>query len=271
MTSGTPSIVTQRSWTCWRVVMSAMFRPDSPRDLAEEPHLRRGHDAVGHADAHHEVARAWAGAWKTPTHLRRSLSSSRDGLPALAGEADEVVRDVEPVLLGLERLDLVHRARPRRGGQRRIGRSRTAQALSSGWLRERIARGSASGCWRPCRSRSRRPQWKGRKQVPSRIVSLTRACATALPRREVISTKSPSWMPARRASRRLTSRMRLGRARRISAGRLAGARQRVPVIAHAARRERQREVARRRARRARRARRRRSARGRRGVGKRPSV
>ena len=29
MISGTRSIVTQRSWSCWRVVMSAMLRPDS--------------------------------------------------------------------------------------------------------------------------------------------------------------------------------------------------------------------------------------------------
>ena len=29
MTAGTVSMVTQRSWTCWRVVMSAMSRPDS--------------------------------------------------------------------------------------------------------------------------------------------------------------------------------------------------------------------------------------------------
>ena len=40
MMSGTRSIVTQRSWSCWRVVMSAMVRPDSRVSLGEEPHLR---------------------------------------------------------------------------------------------------------------------------------------------------------------------------------------------------------------------------------------
>jgi hypothetical protein len=29
ITSGTPSMPSQRSWTCWRVVTSATFRPDS--------------------------------------------------------------------------------------------------------------------------------------------------------------------------------------------------------------------------------------------------
>src|SRR4030095_15245348 len=60
MTSGTFSIVTQRSCTCWRVVMSAMGASGGPTclqlDLAEQAGLCGRHDAVGHADAHHEVA-----------------------------------------------------------------------------------------------------------------------------------------------------------------------------------------------------------------------
>ena len=56
--------------------------------------------------------------------------------------------------------------------------------------------------------------------MPSRMVPVTRACATALPRREVISTNSPSPTAARRASPGLSSRMGSG-VLRMSAGECA--------------------------------------------------
>ena len=77
------------------------------RDLAEEPHLRRGDDPVRHADPHHEVARCRP-AMKDARPLEPLLVVIGDGLPALAGEPHEVVEDVEPVLFRLERLDPVH-------------------------------------------------------------------------------------------------------------------------------------------------------------------
>ncbi len=129
MMAGTFSMVTQRSCTCWRVVTSAMSRPGLPRDVREQPGLGRRQDAVGHADAHHEVARRGA-AMEDAHPLQPLLVVVGDGLPALAREADEILGDVEAVARGLQGFDLVHRGISARR------RSRTAHAFSSGcWER----------------------------------------------------------------------------------------------------------------------------------------
>src|SRR4030095_7323577 len=117
------------------------------RDLGEQPGLGGGDDTVRHADAHHEVAgRGLAGEGTHP--LQALLVVGGDRLPALAREAHEV--HVEPVLLGLERLDAVHFGRGTLAGSSSTPfgrgtlagspstppvrrRNRTAHALSSGW------------------------------------------------------------------------------------------------------------------------------------------
>src|SRR4030095_12665127 len=105
--------------------------PRRLRDLAEQARLRRGENAVGHPDAHHEVAgRRLALEHADP--LQPLLGVVRDGAPAFAGEAHEILGDVEAVALRLERLDLVHRLDPVSTGAWATRRSRTAHAFSSG-------------------------------------------------------------------------------------------------------------------------------------------
>ena len=75
MASGTPSIVTQRSWICWRVVTSAMFRPVA---FVISP-SRRAWAAVTMPLAMRMRIMKCPGVgfrWNTPTHFSRSLSSS---------------------------------------------------------------------------------------------------------------------------------------------------------------------------------------------------
>ena len=100
-------------------------------DLAEQPRLGRRHDAVRHADAHHEMAGRRL-AVEDADPLQPLLVVVGDGLPALAREAHEVLGHVEPVLFRLQGLDAVH-------GLRSSRRRRTAQAFSSG-CRERGSR-----------------------------------------------------------------------------------------------------------------------------------
>ena len=75
MISGTRSTVTQRSWSCCRVVTSAMVRPDSRVSWAS----RRTCEALTTPFGMRMRIMACPGVgrrMKTPTHLRRSLSSS---------------------------------------------------------------------------------------------------------------------------------------------------------------------------------------------------
>jgi len=50
MTPGTCSIVSQRSWICWRVVDVGHVAATRSRDLGEQPKLAGREDPVGHAD-----------------------------------------------------------------------------------------------------------------------------------------------------------------------------------------------------------------------------
>lgn len=76
------------------------------------------------------------------------------------------------------------------------GSTRTAQTLNSG-IRET---GSRAGLVREL-ARPSPGQWNGMNTVSARMVSVTRAGATARPRREVTASGVPSLTP-RRAARR---------------------------------------------------------------------
>src|SRR5712664_2198274 len=102
-----------------------------PRDLAEEPRLGGGDDAVRHPDAHHEVARRGLPV-EDPGPLEPLLVVVGDRPPAFAREADQVLGDLEAVPRSLQRLDPVHEAAPVPAPATR--RSRTAHAFSSGCL-----------------------------------------------------------------------------------------------------------------------------------------
>src|SRR6185503_4671097 len=101
------------------------------RDLAEQARLRGGEDAVGHPDAHHEMARRRL-ALEHADPFQTLLVVVSDGAPPLAGKAHEILGDVEAVALRLERLDLVHRLDLVSTGVWATRRRRTAHAFSSG-------------------------------------------------------------------------------------------------------------------------------------------
>src|SRR2546427_11878761 len=82
-----------------------------PGDLAEQAGLRRAHDAIGHAHAHHEMPRRGPAMEDAPP-LEPLLVGVAARLPALARETDEVLLHVEAVLLRLHRLDAVHSLGP---------------------------------------------------------------------------------------------------------------------------------------------------------------
>ena len=161
MTSGTPSMVSQRSWTCWRVVMSATFRPESGGDLAEEPSLRRADDAVGHADPHHEVpGRGPAVKHARPLEPLLVVVGDASSSPSRAKRARSS-RTSRPSFSCLERLDLVHRPRLR-GNEPEAHRA----AFSSGCVRERVAGGQREVVGRPCKSRSGGPSGRAGSRCP---------------------------------------------------------------------------------------------------------
>src|SRR2546428_650534 len=93
------------------------------RDLGEQAELAGREDAVGHANAHHEVA-GRRPSEEDADPLQPLLVVVADRLPALASETGEI--HVEAVTNGFERLDLVH------ARASEILRSRTAHAFSSG-------------------------------------------------------------------------------------------------------------------------------------------
>src|SRR4030095_6084571 len=101
-------------------------------DLAEQARLRRGDDPVGHPDSHHEMARRGF-AVENADPLQTLLVVVRDRPPSLAGEADEVFGDVEPVALGFQRFDLVHGVSVACRTFPAARRRRTAHAFNSGW------------------------------------------------------------------------------------------------------------------------------------------
>ena len=185
------------------------------RDLAEQARLGGRHDAVGHADAHHEVpGRGLAVENADPLQPLGVVGGDR--LPAITREPHEIFGDLQAVLLGLERLDLVHRATvliaPSRGGpetdraglQLRLMRERVApaqrevvRALVEPEAAAPVERGST------CRRGSCRSPGTGRPPCP--------------PRGHL--DEIAVLQPLSRASRVLTSRIGSG-VRRISAGAL---------------------------------------------------
>ncbi len=79
MTSGTFSSVTQRSWICWRVVTSAIGRPDArPASRVISPSSRACAALTMPLGMRTRIMKCpgVGRRWKTPTHLSRSLSSS---------------------------------------------------------------------------------------------------------------------------------------------------------------------------------------------------
>ena len=239
MTSGTPSMASQRSCTCCRVVTSAMLRPVA---LVISP-SRRACAVVTMPLAIRMRIMKWPGVglrWNTPTHFSRSLSSSAivrhpsrakrtrssvTSRPSRSAFSASILFTMCPLLPARSRRHAAHAPR--------------TPSAPAGAIADRGRRGS--GCWRSCRTRPAGPSETAGSTCPRGSRRSRGTAPRALPRRDAISTKSPSWMPACRASPRPISRIGSGCARG-ERRRPARTRAGVPVIAHTARRENQREA-----------------------------
>ena len=137
MTSGTFSIVTQRSCTCWRVVTSMIGRPEArPASSVISP-SRRACAAVTMPLGMRTRIMKWPGVglrWKTPTHFKRSVSSGAIVFQPSRAKRTRSSVTSSPSFSALS-VSILFIA-PSRVVSSVIsgsGRSRTAQALSSGW------------------------------------------------------------------------------------------------------------------------------------------
>ena len=136
MTSGTRSIVSQRSWICWRVVTSAMSPPDSFVISAEQARpAPRSSTPFGMRTRIMKCPGVGL-RMNTPTHFSRSLSSSAIVFqPSRANRMRSSVTS-RPSCVGLERLDLVH------DGDSAAAQPHRAR-LQLGLTRERVAGATA--------------------------------------------------------------------------------------------------------------------------------
>ena len=158
MMSGTRSIVTQRSWSCWRVVMSAMVRPDS---RVSRLRSRTCVDVTTPLGMRTRIM-AWPGVgrrMKTPAHLRRSLSSSPIVFQPSRAKRTRSSWISSPSFSALSASILFTAGIPPASAAAR--RRPSAPAASTAGRARR-----ASGCWRPCRSPTAGPSGRAGSRCP---------------------------------------------------------------------------------------------------------